>query len=528
MSAKPHFEIGIIVPLAEEFGYVTEVVPIVRSIGAHGTFFHVLDLGPVKAIAYMVGDMGLLAAQHGVHKLLEYADVDLLVMLGTAGALDDDLSIGDVAIATEVNEFLANSKAESVEGGYEIRHSGNHWPLDYGMNQALANFEFASQPAYQSWQNNAAAVYAGLDIPEKAAVCTPPPTLHRGNIASGNTVIASQAFADEIKRVDRKFIAIDMEAAGFAHAASARIKPVRHLVVRGISDRGDENKKKLDKTSKNGWRRYCVRNATTFLQALLSWDGFLECAGLPDGRRDTERAAAIRGMIGELRDSPGGAWAAGVALGIYTHGPSIQSSGNAVPLDVAQLREIDPRFRVLMEAIEPELTDGFDQERAARTVRQAYGKYRRSITSASAEAMIRDLDEVVTQIVFPGTGPSERQAAPVLVEADRVYEAQGAEGLVDYLRDHVAAGADVRQRYVEGLAELDRFPEIVAVVGSVPCADLTRSELENGMFACGRLGRQTPLAELWSRHAAEFDDAPASLLRQQFSRQFSHLLKIEK
>lgn len=78
-------------------------------------------------------------------------------------------------------------------------------------------------------------------------------------------MIASKAFAAEVKRADRKFIAVDMEAAGFAHAASERIHPVRHPVVRGISDRGDENKKKLDKTSKNGWRRYCVRNATNFL-----------------------------------------------------------------------------------------------------------------------------------------------------------------------------------------------------------------------------------------------------------------------
>ncbi|MGC2780137.1 MAG: 5'-methylthioadenosine/S-adenosylhomocysteine nucleosidase [Bradyrhizobium sp.] len=528
MPAKPRFDIGIVVPLAEEFGYVTEVAPIVRSVGAHGTFFHVLDLGPVKVIAYLVGGMGLLAAQHGTHKLLEYADVDLLVMLGTAGALDDDLSIGDVAVATEVNEFLANSKAESVEGGYEIRHSGNHWPLDYGMKQALANFEFASRPAYQRWQSGAAAVYAGLEILEKAAVCVPPPTLHRGNIASGNTVIASKAFADEVKRVDRKFIAIDMEAAGFAHAASERIKPVRHLVVRGISDRGDENKKKLDKTSKNGWRRYCVRNATTFLQALLSWDGFLECAGLADGRRETERAAAARDVIGALCDCPGGAWAAAVALGIYTHGPSIQSSGNVVPLDVTLLREIDPNFRALMEATEPELEPGFDQERVVRTITQAYGNYRRSIASAAAEAMIRDLDEVVTQIVFPGAGTSDQQASPVLIEADRIYEAQGAKGLVDYLGDRIAAGPDVRERFVEGLAELDRFPEIVAVVCSVPCADLTRIELENGMFACGRLGRQAPLGELWSRHSAEFNDAPATLLRQQVLRQFTHLLKIEK
>ena len=54
-------------------------------------------------------------------EVLDFAEVTLLAMLGTAGALDEDLAIGDVAIASEINEFQANSRAETYDDHYEFR-----------------------------------------------------------------------------------------------------------------------------------------------------------------------------------------------------------------------------------------------------------------------------------------------------------------------------------------------------------------------------------------------------------------------
>ena len=89
----------------------------------------------------------------------------------------------------------------------------------------------------------------------------------------GQHVAASRAFVDEVRRINRKFLAIDMEAAGVTLAATERVHRVPWLVVRGISDRADENKKTLD-DEKGAWRRYCVRNAIGFLQNLLAWERF--------------------------------------------------------------------------------------------------------------------------------------------------------------------------------------------------------------------------------------------------------------
>jgi nucleoside phosphorylase len=130
MPAKHRYDIGIVVALPEELEYVVEVAPLVESFAHGGTYFHVLNFGRFTAIVSLVGEMGPLPALHATQRLLEYADVRLLVMLGTAGALDDDLLIGDVAVATEINEHQANSRADTAEDGYKFSYSGRHWPLE--------------------------------------------------------------------------------------------------------------------------------------------------------------------------------------------------------------------------------------------------------------------------------------------------------------------------------------------------------------------------------------------------------------
>ena len=68
------------------------------------------------------------------------------MLLGTAGALDDDLAIGDVAVATEINEYLANGvdpKSETretrdsslTEDGCPINH-----PVNSVGNSSLRRF----------------------------------------------------------------------------------------------------------------------------------------------------------------------------------------------------------------------------------------------------------------------------------------------------------------------------------------------------------------------------------------------------
>jgi nucleoside phosphorylase len=531
MPTKPRYDLAIIVALPEELEYIVEVAPLVESLGHDGTHFHVLNFGRFSAIVSLVGQMGPLPALHATQRLLEYADIGLLVMVGTAGALDDDLSVGDVAVATEINEYQANSRAEAAEHGYKFSYSGRHWPLEYRIRQALTNFEFSARGPYEAWRDGAARLYSQLQIPEKDEVCTPPPRFHRGNIASGNVVAASKVFAAEIKNVDRKFIAIDMEAAGFAYAATERVHRIPHLVIRGISDGSDENKRKLDKTSKNGWRRYCVRNAATLLMALLEWDGFVEAVGLAKGHdAGAPRRAAIRDLIDAVRQCPGGPWAAGVALGIYNHGPAIVASGNAVPMDVSRLRVTDSRFRVMIERIEAYVnpTDSLAVDMAADIVVNAVNKYRENMACEAANALVADFDSIVVHVISADDERTDDRQEVVLAEADRLAEDAGTQAVVDFLKDKTGMGSRVRERYIDALDEIGAAASIVELALSVGPPNLTRRELEHAMFACAGEGRNDSIEALWTRHVSEFGDAAAEVTRQELIRRFPGFRKLGK
>jgi nucleoside phosphorylase len=345
---RPNFDVGIVVPLNEEFRYVVEIAPQLEALPYQGTYFYRLDFGAISAVCCLVGQIGPLPALQAVTRLLGFCDVKLLVVLGLGGALDDDISVGDVVVAAEVTEYQANSKAESSREGFQVRYSGRHWPLEFRIREAISHFEFSAGNAFTRWQADASGDYSKLEVEDKENTCSCPPSLHLGPIASGDVVAASEAFVDEVKRINRKFVAIDMEAAGVALAAAERIHPLPCLVVRGISDRANERKKTIDKQGQGVWRRYSVRNATSLLRHLLAWQGFQAAAGIyePETHLDDQDIASE--LVTRLKSHVGGPWIVGVAFGIYSHGPWLEGA-RAVPMDLGRLRVIDQRVAELLD-----------------------------------------------------------------------------------------------------------------------------------------------------------------------------------
>jgi len=178
-DGRRHFDIGIVVPLREEFRYILEVAPQLEAIPHAGTYFYRLDFGAPSAICCVVDQMGTLPALQTASRLLDFADLKVLAVLGVAGALDDDVALGDVVVAAEINEFQANSKAESTESGYEFRYSGRHWSLDYRIREALTNFEFSGKEAFDGWKAATTGHYSDLGRSDKVDV-TCPASVHFG------------------------------------------------------------------------------------------------------------------------------------------------------------------------------------------------------------------------------------------------------------------------------------------------------------------------------------------------------------
>lgn len=523
---KREFDIGIVVPLKEEFRYVIEIAPQLESISHEGTYFYRLDFGTISAVCCLVDQMGPLPALQATIRLLDFTDVKLVVVLGLGGALDDDVAIGDVVIATEVNEFQANSKAESTEEGYEVRYSGRHWPLEYRIREAITHFEFSGDDAFTSWQTETSGDYLKLDIADKERLCSSPASLYLGPVASGNVVAASSAFVDEVKRINRKFMAIDMEAAGVAAAAAERIHPLPCLVVRGMSDPANEGKKILDKQGKGAWRRYCVRNATSLLRNLLRWEGFLSATGLMSSTPPSGDENIAGELVLRLKSCTGGPWLVGVVFDIYSHGPRVISDEEVVPMDLSRLRITDPRVGELLEAadrLKEELIALDDLQMMADGFAKLIEDFRAQLGSEKADSLLQSFDRVVTEILYPEKEDEQEEA--LLLEATRLEEEVGPEAVIELLRGFASGRPPIRERYVDALATAERWDEVVNTVKNLDSAELTRRELEHGIFAGAKTGAPDYASELMMRHQHEYDDNGARLFRREVLRQYPEMGK---
>lgn len=280
---SPQLTVGIVVPLEEEWNELIEVFKVQGRARADGTFYYTLDSGrpDVHMVGTFIEQMGPLSAAITATQLIERYRPDLIVVIGIAGSLDRDVALGDVVVASVVNQYQATSKAEQDGKEFRMSYSGETFRADRSLIKAVIH---ASQyDEYKQWQSAAGGDQDELKVPQKTT-----PRDHIGRVASGDTVGSATAFVQEVRKIDRKFLALEMEAAGVAAAAAEREQPVKWLAIRGISDRSDETKAKLDAggtdtsdkpdpgTDENRgvWRKYAMRSAARYLAALLRWDEF--------------------------------------------------------------------------------------------------------------------------------------------------------------------------------------------------------------------------------------------------------------
>src|SRR6266536_314708 len=187
---KKQFAIGLIVPLKEEFGYINDVAPVVETLPYDRTYLYRLHFGKLSVIACIVGEMGPLLASQAMTRLLSYASVKLIVLLGLAGALDPAIRLGDVVIGREINEFLAESKTVPSASGFQFTYSGRHWPLDYAIREAVNHFDLPGNASVEHYHTAVKTHYDGLSTNMRSELCHWPPQTHIGPIASGDIVCA--------------------------------------------------------------------------------------------------------------------------------------------------------------------------------------------------------------------------------------------------------------------------------------------------------------------------------------------------
>lgn len=177
---------------------------------------------------------GALNASALTMRIVGWLRPEALLFVGVAGALKDDVEIGDVVVGTKV---YAVQGGKVTPEGFQARPEV--WHGSHRLSQA------------------ARSALRGLDGVRG----------HLKPIACGDVVLADSrsAFAEFIKRNYNDANAIEMEGSGAAHAAHLSGQ-LDALVIRGISDRANPGKSEADA---GGSQERAAARAATVAVALL-------------------------------------------------------------------------------------------------------------------------------------------------------------------------------------------------------------------------------------------------------------------
>ncbi|WP_443065996.1 5'-methylthioadenosine/S-adenosylhomocysteine nucleosidase [Streptomyces sp. NBC_00503] len=157
----------------------------------------------------------------------------VLLFVGVAGGLKDDIAIGDVVVGTKVY---------AVHGGKQTTQG------------------FLARP--EAWNGSYRLLQtARAVLRDMEGVCG-----HFKPIACGDIVLTDDqsAFAEYIRQNYNDACAIEMEGSGAAHAAHLNGQDV--LVIRGISDRANPHKHEADASGSQQW---AAKQAAAVAEAIL-------------------------------------------------------------------------------------------------------------------------------------------------------------------------------------------------------------------------------------------------------------------
>lgn len=304
-------DIVVVIPLEEEFRTFGLECPIANTELHDGVHYHALRIPDCNydMVCVLLGGMGPSVASNLTEKALTFFDTQAVILVGLAGALDKDLRLGDVIVASEVSEFLASSKVVQKKDSFLLQYSGDHWPTDFALKNCAQNFEFTSKGSFNTWQRRVRSFRNNLGLTSKQlSKAGDFPEIRVGHVASGDSVSASEAYKAELKGIDRKFLALELESAGVLRSAHNRSKTVRTMVLRGISDFADERKASLDSISRGIWRRYAMYSATTLMLSILTQDIFREIipCGLAIGKVADDLEGIAQRLLAKVWDKHDG------------------------------------------------------------------------------------------------------------------------------------------------------------------------------------------------------------------------------
>jgi hypothetical protein len=160
---------------------------------------------------------------------------------------------------------------------------------------------------------------------------------------------------------------------------------------------------------------------------------------------------------------------------------------------------------------------------AANAIEKLVEDFRCRLGSADANALLQEFDKVVMEILSPKA--DNEKVDSLLLQADRLEEDVGPEAAVELLKDVAKDHRWLRERYVDALANANMWAALAQFVAQCEFADLSRRELEHGIFAFAKFGPKEHAETIMLLHQKSYGDKAALLFREQMNRHVEILQK---
>ena len=218
----------------------------------------------IKIVSALATKPGSQSAASSAEDAIRDFKPNLIVVLGIAGNLSNDIQLCDVVVADWIADVLHNSKYTENNGKQSTEFSPDFYQVHPSY---TAQFVFLTtnpfrKEAYEHWQTAAGSEAAsnGIKLSEK-------PSLHIGMIVCG-PVTASVSLKRQFSAIHRKVQAIETESGGVFHVAGNR--QIHAIAIRGICDNADSKKNTLEMQSKGLIRRIAMENAVHVFSIFLN------------------------------------------------------------------------------------------------------------------------------------------------------------------------------------------------------------------------------------------------------------------
>ena len=194
----------------------------------------------LSVVVHCIGRPGMQAASAAATRMIERFSPSVLILAGIAAGRRTKIKIGDVAIPRSV----ADTSLKVAEAG-ELRGRPQIPSLPHVIEQMLSAFHLNTSHWHETFKRLVGfrvKAPPGQEI-EYAKHVAEIPSLHDITISSDNLLLRDAEVLETQAQVLHQHIRIgEMEAGGFITACEARHPTIPWLVVRGVSDFGDDFK----------------------------------------------------------------------------------------------------------------------------------------------------------------------------------------------------------------------------------------------------------------------------------------------